>query len=153
MKFPVKFERVEGTTLGADVVPVGRETSAQLDNLLEVGRPQNVNGWPLHRIAVGYIAPTSSPPSLTADLYVWDDNAAAWFLVDSKALVKPKSAATGAITWFDCVGLLEPPVNRKSMDDGSPSYGGVAFLLIVDDPGGSPSGTYTFTMAPDLTTF
>jgi len=71
MRFPANFARYVGTpptggvALGDDVLPAGRAPVSQ-DNALFC-RFNNVNGWPVHRVAVAYgFTPTTPTPTTVA---------------------------------------------------------------------------------------
>ncbi len=149
MRFPTKFVRYVGTppagdkALGSDSTPTGKPSS-QLDNVL-FSRFQNVNGWPVHRIACTYEGPTSAP-SVVARMFFYEDATGAWYKIGGDVTMAP-----GTVSFFDVVALLDMPNTGANLQDAM--AGSVAQFLQVDWPAGSPaSGAYTFALAPDLTT-
>jgi len=149
MKFPTSFTRyvgsvpTNGKALGSDTLPAGKADSSN-DNVL-CTRFQNVNGWPVHRIAATYSGPAAAP-SVTARMFFYEDTTRAWYQVGADVTMKP-----GFVTFFDVIALLEMPNTAANLANAMP--GSIAQFLQVDLPAGSPAnGAYVFALAPDLTT-
>ena len=149
MKFPVKFSRFKGAApagsiaLGSDAAPTTQLPAATMDNLLSC-RFNNINGWPIHRVAVVY-RPPSGALALTAQMWFWESNIGRWFAVgDAKAL------AANAVTFFDVIGLGDMPATDTSGNTNT--MGSIAQVLVVTDPGAAPDGEHIIALAPDLTT-
>ena len=149
MRFPRTFTRYVGTpptggaALGSDTVPTGPLTS-QPDNVL-YSRFSNVNGWPVHRIAVTYAGPALAP-SVVARGFFFEDSTQQWYKVGADVTMAP-----GTVSFFDVVAILEMPNTQANIAMATP--GSLSFFLQVDLPAGSPaSGAYVFALAPDLTT-
>lgn len=155
MRFHHKFSRFKGAVpageiaLGVDVDPttLGLDAGATARAQTNVfqARFANTNGWPSHRIAVGY-KPPSGALALVATAYLYDVLSGYWFRVD----VAGASLVANAITYFDFVSVPELPATLQNLDQG---VGNAAdFYLLVTDPGAAPAGEHLFTLAPDLTT-
>ena len=149
MKFPRTFTRYVGTlpadgiAIGSDTTPTGPLTS-QPDNVL-FSRFSNINGWPVHRIAVVYSGPAGAP-SVVARGLMYEDSTGAWYQIGADVTMQP-----GRVSFFDIVALLEMPNVQANLDQAT--SGSVSFFLQVDAPvGGSSNGAYMFAMGPDLTT-
>lgn len=149
MKFPASFTRYVGTVpagkvaLGGDSLPTGRAPANQ-DNAY-FGRFNNVNGWPVHRLAVTYTGP-SGAPTLTASMYFFEDTTQTWYQIGASGTL-----TSGQVTFFDVICIMEMPNTVADLANATP--GSIAQILIVEAPGGSPaSGAYTFCIGPDLTT-
>jgi hypothetical protein len=149
MRFPTIFKRIlpatAGTkTLGTDTVPgAGVPPDSSADNLL-VAKNNNINGWPVHRVAVTYFTDAGAPIDLTAKMYFYEEASARWYLIGQGTL------KNGQVTFFDIISLADPPQTQKNLAAGN--SGSISQILIVD-AGAAPNGNYVFTMGPDLTTF
>ena len=146
MRFPVTFNRyistipAGGIALGGDSsLPAGAPNVSQ-DNVLS-SRFANINGWPCHRIAVSYKGP-SSAKNLPARMFIYEESTCGWYKVGSDVTLKPDT-----IQFFDVLALLD-----FHAPNGEPA-GSIQAFLQIDAAGSDPTGTYTFAMAPDLTTF
>lgn len=149
MRMPVMFKRFLGgptPALGSDgaagVPPTASPNPQAQDNVLSTKFYSN-QGWPTHRIAVGYLGPAAAP-TLPAQLWVYDFKSAAWYAVGA-----PLNLVVNQMNYFDVVALLDAP--PTSSDQNTTTAGGVEAMLVVQNNAG-PNGTYTFTMGADLTT-
>lgn len=137
MRFGKHFSRRVGAgtspVLGSDAVPAAPPSDKSNDNQLS-WRANNVNGFPIQRVAVGYRC-TVAGSSLVATLYVYDEDSFAWFL-----------ASTGLLT-LGTVTYLDVPVLSDSVANSS---GGLEMCLVVAAAGGDLDGTYTFSIGADL---
>lgn len=158
MKFPCVFKRWKGAgntgslaLLGSDAVPVASATAnarpSGQDNIVN-SRFTSINGWPCYRIAVLY-KPPSGTLALHGNMHMYEDNMDTWFRVNGVAGVS--NILAGAVTFFDCVALLDKPHSGVSL--GEDLLGSISQMLVVTDPGAAPDGLHTFAMAADLTTF
>lgn len=152
MRFPRVFIRQVGGSgspvLGTDSVPTSNP-SQKSDNQL-ASSVADSGGYPVHRIAVAYsYSGAASPaPVLPADLYMFELQTGAWYLVnEQKKMLRP-----GRISFFDVVGIARQPP-RPSTDPLSYSShpGGIEVALVVG-VGPNSNGIYKFAMAADLTT-
>lgn len=147
MKFPVSFTRRVGgsgsvVVLGADAVPTAAPTG---QDFILAAPVSNTNGWPTHRIAVIYAGPASAL-ELPADLYMWESTIGGWFkLNQAKRILVPNQ-----VNFFDVVGIT--PSSPIGSDLAGSNPGGLVLALVVATVAGTPDGTYSFAMAPDLTT-
>lgn len=151
MRFPAMFKRFKpasGTevALGSDVPPT-LPPSSQPDNLLAC-RFSNVNGWPVHRIAVicKYVG-TGSPSPLTGDMYLFETQTQSWHRINKDTV----DIVPGVVTFFDVVALLDMPNTLASLD--AALAGSISSVLVVADPNNTANGEYDIAMGPDLTTF
>jgi len=154
MRFPCSFKRyvttvpAGGKVLGADAVPTTAPTTS-MDNVL-FSRFANINGWPVHRVAILYTGPVGAL-NLPAQPYMWDDATQAWHAIGAAATLKPN-----VVTFVDVVALLDLPHASSAEGgvlEGPPNSGSIAQALVISSGGADPGGTYTFAMGPDLTTF
>jgi hypothetical protein len=156
MQFHQVFSRYVGTVpagkkaLGSDVIPVDaaatqRAPDQSLDDNVLYCRFLNLEGWPVHRVAVAYRAP-SGVLALTATMYFWESQLERWIQVGAPGTVTP-----GQVSFFDCVSLLDTLQTRSGLDQGSPTRGSLAQLLIVD-AGLAPGGEHRFAIGADLST-
>ena len=148
MRFPAAFYRyigalpAGGKALGSDTVPAaGSPPNSTADNVLPC-RFQNINGWPIQRIAVCYNGPVGAS-NLTARMYFYEDQTQAWYQVGPQVTMVP-----GTVSFFDVVALLEMPNTLQNLANAAP--GSAEQLLIVDSVGAA-AGKYSFAMGPDLT--
>jgi hypothetical protein len=129
--------------LGTDTVltraPTGNDDNIMFSNV------KNIDGWPVHRVAVGYVAPTGTA-ALPATGYIWEAQLGAWLQVGPAGTLTP-----GQVTFFDTVALIDSSVNQSGLDQGSPSRGNLAFMLIVGATG-APNGVHKFAIGADLST-
>lgn len=144
MRFQHSFKRQVGTAfpvpvLGSDPVPTLYAELAD-DNVLN-STFSNINGWPSHRIVIGYAGPAGAP-SLTANAYVFDDASKLWFLVNPA----PVALVPNRLSFFDIVGLM-PPIGSQ----GAGGSGALEAYIQVIAVGGAPTGLYTFVVSGDLT--
>jgi len=150
MKFPVVFKRYVGgpegePVLGDDELPSGKAHITQ-DNALFC-RFNNVNGWPVHRVAVTYAYQgEGDAPTLTGTMYFYEDTTATWYQIGASGA----SMVPGTVTFFDVIAILEMPNTTSNLANATP--GSIAQVLIVNTVEDAPDGTYLFGMAPDLTT-
>ena len=148
MRFPCSFVRYVGatpsggTSLGGDATPTGPLTQ-QLDNVL-YSRFSNINGWPIHRIALAYSG-SSGVLSTKARIFLYEDSTAQWYQVGADVTIAP-----GFISYFDVCALLEIPNTQANLVQAT--SGSVQVFIQVDKPSGAPDGTYSVAVAPDLTT-
>lgn len=146
MRFHKKFLRDIGggsnPVLGSDSAPTLPSELAD-DNVL-TARFKDIDGWPVHRIAVGYKGPGGAL-TLTANVYIWDELSAAWYLVNPT----PVNLVPNRLTFFDMVGLSSP---LPDLDSTSATAGALEAYVQIIPAGSDPAGTYTFVVAPDLTT-
>jgi hypothetical protein len=146
MYFPVKFTRTvsggTGTLSPATSAPTGRPTEASDNQLLY--KCIDIDGWPVHRIAVVYGGTGSA--TITADCYFYEENTATWYKVNGAS---PSTLNKGCVSFFD-VPTSFTQVTRTSNPNPPAGNGAVALVPIT---GGLADGTYTFALAPDLTTF
>lgn len=153
MRFTKKFSRRVGAdgsepVLGSDEVPKTQPSTRDAEYSQVF---MNIQGWPAHRLAVAckFEGEGSAPP-VEADLYVWEDTTEAWYRIPqpAKVLLTP-----GEISFFDVVGLVNPP-HVGGRDDLGASAGHLQAFLLVRSPEKSDpklKGRYTFAMASDLT--
>lgn len=130
MKFSHVFNRWKGAAqptnvpilLGGDSVPTtpgqNRPNKSTMDNLV-TSRFRDTNGWPCHRIAVLY-KPPSGTTALDADMYMYEDTLDTWFRVNGVA--GSGNILANAVTFFDCVGLLDLPVTSNNLNAKSQSF-------------------------------
>jgi hypothetical protein len=155
MRFHHKFSRFKTVipageiALGADVDPTTLAIDAAADargqtNVLHA-RFANSNGWPCHRIAVGY-HPPSGALALVATAYLYDVLSGFWYITDAVGT----SLVANKITYFDFVSVPELPAVERYQDQGVGNQ--CDFYLLVTDPGAAPAGEHLFVLAPDLTT-
>lgn len=148
MRFPKSFSRFKGT-VPAGAIALGGDGAAptappgSYDNVM-VSRFSNTNGWPCHRVAVVYKAP-SGVLALSATMWFWEDNLQAWFQIGD-----PQNLTPGKVAFFDVVALLDVP--HVAADMNSVTAGSIAQALVVADSGGAPNGEHKFAVGPDLTT-
>lgn len=145
MRFQHSFRRQVGGAsadplLGSDPVPTLYAELAD-DNVLNSSF-NNINGWPAHRIAIGYAGPAGAP-ALTANAYVFDDATQLWFRVNRA----PVALVPARLSFFDIVGLMPPNVTATN----SGSSGSLEAYIEVIAVGGAPAGVYTFVVSADLT--
>ena len=155
MFFPAVFKRYKGTpvvgatALGSDggaslTTPLSQLTVR--DNLLPT-KFVNVHGWPIHRVAVVYLAPSGSL-ALNADMYFWEESIGGWFRINQTS---PLALPPGIVTFFDTIALLDGSIAQANLQSGG--AGSIAQMLVVTDPGAAPNGLHSFAMGPDLTTY
>jgi hypothetical protein len=147
MYFPTLFTRRVGGSgsvplLGSDSAPTAAP-SASMDNVLFT-KFSNINGWPVHRVAVVCTAP-AAPVAMPADLYMYEDRTQSWHKINAS----PVTITPGVVAFFDAVALLDMPNAQSNM--AGVQTGSGAYALVVSNPGAEPSGTFTFAMGPDLT--
>lgn len=151
MRFPTAFSRFKGTVpdgkieLGSEGAvddPPTSPPNPNQDNALASKFYSN-QGWPAHRIAVGYKGPPGSIP-LDAQVWVYDTKTEAWYAVGDAGTVKPNQ-----ITYFDVVALLDMPTTATSLD--SPTQGSLSVLLVIQGDAGAPDGEHVFAFGADLT--
>lgn len=147
MRFPVVFTRTAsgGTGLAADSVPTGVPTPSSTNSNQLASRNMAIAGWPCHRVAVAYLAPSGSV-AVPASLYFYEDQTQAWY----RSSQAPKRLIPGQLTFFDIVSLIDPPVGAGTLS--SPSSTSFVAALVIGAQGSAPNGTHTFAMAPDMTT-
>jgi len=151
MKFPFLFTRRKGGSgavplLGSDAAAVTANTppSATQDNAF-FSRGVGEVGWPIHRIAVTYACSATSV-DLTAQMYAFEKATGAYYKIGAQVTMKQ-----GSVNFFDCLPILE--LSSASQNKLADSPGSIEHVLVVDDVGaGAVNGTYTFAMAPVLTT-
>jgi hypothetical protein len=157
MRFPVSFFRNKGggkgTAIGSDSAPttvMPGEGGGQATDCILACKRQDINGWPVQRIAVVWTTTAGSPVALNGSLYFWEDATQHWYLINATPLSMPPNQ----VVFFDIVTVAEPPPNAATLaQPGSPSQaGGIQVFLLVADPGTAVNGTYMFAMAPDLST-
>lgn len=145
MYLPTKFTRTAaaGAFWTADTLPTAAPSN---QDFLLPARNRNILGWPIHRVAVGYSGPAGAT-YLRADLYAWDVNTQLYYLThDMSKMLRP-----GRINYFDVPAICEPP--QTQANQGNAISDGIGLILIVTPPNVTAvNGTYTFTMAADLTT-
>ena len=144
MKFPCVFTRsLSGGAgnLGTDTLPSAAPTKI-LDNVL-YSRFSNINGWPIHRIAVLFNGPTNIT---AARMFFFESTTGMWFKIGADAAM-----TSGSVTFFDTVAIAEPPPVGANALQGA-TDGSIMQFLQVDKPGAAADGTYTFAMAGDLST-
>jgi hypothetical protein len=155
MRFPTVFKRYVGsvptgaTVLGGDTLPSGPPNAQTADNCL-FSRFSNINGWPVHRIAVTYKGPTGAKV-LAAQMYFFEDATQTWYAIGASV-----NMTAGTVSFFDVIALLDRPHSSSAAGgspEDSPQSGSAAMLLMVSAAGSDPAGEYDFAMAPDLTTF
>jgi hypothetical protein len=157
VRFPVSFQRqkgVGGSTLpaiGSDAVPTKApvaNTPTNPNSNVMACKIRDVNGWPVQRIAVGWTTSAATPTQFNVDMYLWETTSQAWYLMGSLAM-NPNQ-----LYFFDTIAVSEPtPLQSNVNQPGSPAQAGsMNVALVVTDPGAQVNGTFTFVMAPDLTT-
>lgn len=138
-------------TLGADAVPTGAPTEPLPDNMLSIAF-RDINGWPVHRIAMAFKGSVAPGANLAATAWVWDGLSETWYQLGPAAVVLEPNR----IAFFDFLGVPEFPgvvATRIDASGNLPSVGRAAeVVFIVTDPNGVADGDYTFVIAPDLTT-
>lgn len=157
MQFHKVFTRYVGTPpaggkpIASDVLPVDgagnqRAPSEQTeDNCLYCGF-RNLEGWPVHRVAVAYKAPAGAVETVTATMYIWESQLGAWIQIGAAGVLTP-----GQVTFFDCVALLDTPATLAGLNQGSPTRGSMAQLIIIG-AGAAVTGAHTFALGADLST-
>jgi len=137
MKFQTTFTRIKGgggTALG-DALPTAAPRTT-IDNVMSLD-PYNENGWPVHRIAVGF-STIAAVAQIRADVFLFDEASASWFRLNQE----PKYLIPGVLTYFDIVSPCARRLGPQAMD---------IYLRTFDDAS-VPNGTYVFAATPDLTT-
>lgn len=147
MNFNTPFLRTvsgSGALTPADAAPTGTPAASAGNQFAYQG--QDINGWPVHRIAAIYTGPQAS---ISADLYVWEAQTQAWFKVSATPTVLTKNV----IAYFP-VPTIAPMAGVTGNIQKSGGLGnGMNVALVPIDPTGLANGTYTFAMAADLTSF
>ena len=150
MRFQTLFKRRVGATpasdkvLGSDTAPTGAPDQTK-DNQFQV-LFRDINGWPVHRIAIGYGGPAGAL-TLTAALYIFDRNSGLWLKLGP---VPTANLVPSEIAYFD---MIVPVEVAQTSGNLAKSVGNSADLALVVTPaGGDPNGEYTFVAAGDLTT-
>ncbi len=149
MKFPAMFTRLKPATtgqitLGDDAVPAAGTGPTTQNNVLSY-QFNNINGWPVHRIAVLYSGP-SAAIALKSNLYFYDEATKDWHRINATVdqLLTPN-----VVAWFDVVALAE---RAPTLSNAGEVQGNLTVMLNVQT-GSTPDGTYKFAMGADLTTF
>lgn len=124
-------------TPGAAPQAPGTKSAANVDNVLSC----RVNGISAPvactRIAVCMVGPTGAA-SQNANLYVWDQGTAHWYLVNAA----PISLVNNQLVFFDAVSPCEAPTTQGQ----TISQGGVDYMLVV--AASTPTaGQYLFAMS------
>lgn len=132
-----------GKTMGSDVLPTGAPNQSVNDNCIYCAY-KDLNGWPVHRVAVAYIGPVGAT-AVNGTMYFWENQLQAWIQIGAAQAITP-----GQVTFFDCVALLDTLQTNKGLDQGSPLRGSLAQLLIV--PAGTGNGAHQFAIGADLST-
>jgi hypothetical protein len=125
---------------------------------------------PFRRIAISMCGP-SGATTLTATLYVWETTTQHWYALGATSGI---TLTNNEITLVDIPTIGETPPNAgpgqaqapvQAQQPGMPTSlsagraaggalsggpGGAAFMLVVDDSGTPPAGTYQFGMAPSF---
>jgi hypothetical protein len=165
MRFQRTFSRIVaaggGTTLGTDAVPTGKPSDALHDNQCSA-QFNNVNGFPIQRVVVTYMAALGQfvAQPLPAKLYIYDDETDAWYQCGDEQMLVP-----GAVAWFDQptlgqMGAMHGMPAGQSYQPGNAavvaqSYnpGCINVCLVVEKPStttADPDGVYTFAMGFDI---
>lgn len=143
MRFHKTFKRRVGAVssdpvLGSDAAPTS-QPQATADNVFSFAMTHPM-GWPVHRVVVGYSYAGAGPAlTLTADLYLYDEESAVWYQVNAT----PVQLLPGKLGTFD---LVSPSAPKPATSSG----GGVDACIVVTAAGGDPNGIYTFALAADL---
>ena len=152
MRFPLMFQRQVGgassdPALGSDTVPthVSGPTEQKLlagKNVLQT-RLQNIVGWPVQRVAIGYAyAGVGVAPNLSCDAYVWEDESERWYKVtDTPVTLKPYQ-----LTFIDSPIMIDTP---RAGSSGASSPGALEVLFIVSNGGAPVNGVYTIVAGGD----
>lgn len=172
MRVHKKFSRWKGggapagaTLLGADTVPgapvytVSAPSLAlpvEADNVL-VHRFTDLNGWPVHRIAIGYnFKSVGTPVTLPVSVYIYDGETGRWYLMGptTSSVVTPPALTDGQFTFFDSISVPPRAKTGSMLDLAQASSGSQELLVIVSDHAGNtaPNGEHEILIAPDLTT-
>jgi hypothetical protein len=154
MRFPKKFERYVGEgpakQLGDDVDPTTLTPAEQqdyraLDNVL-TARANNINGFPVQRIAVGCaFEGTGTPDPIPLSIFIFDDLSARWYKMHHET---GPSITPGEMIFVDCVSLLDFP--NTSQAGGMQSVGGTEVAIVPGELVDPPEGTYTFIIGADV---
>jgi hypothetical protein len=138
MRFHKKFVRhvgdlenasADSRALGSDAPPTAAEDQ-QRDNVMHSAKV-DLNGWPVQRIAVAF----RGPSSVMGALYVHEELTGGWYQIGDTAELE-----SGRIVTFDIPSLLEEKGVRSPIEAA----------LVVSAKGKPALGTYTFAMAPDV---
>lgn len=149
MQFNLVFERRKGAgsglALGSDGV-AGTPPTAKpegLTNVIKI-RPVSDQGWPVHRIALGY-NPNGAvgPVNLPCELWIYDRKSNSWFQIEATKNIIPNR-----ITFFDVVALLNNPITQASLSDGG---AGTAEVFVRISDNSAPDALYIFAVGADLT--
>ena len=160
MKLQSVFSRYKGTVptgaiaLGADgasdTIPTGT-FDPTLDKCFQ-GKFYSNQGWPPHRVVVGYAVfdQTTKLQTASADvqgqLWVWDSATGAWLRAGTPVALKANQ-----LNFFDIVSLMDSPfLNNKGQNQAS-GQGGVEAMLLVDTASGAINGEHRFGLGLDLT--
>ena len=158
MRFPVLFKRFKGVVpagqfvLGADVdPPVSIPGTPSLDgitpgtnqNLLAM-RFSNINGYPVHRVAVLWHGPPGSVDGqVKATMYFFEDVSQRWWRIGAADKLLQQDAAV----FFDNIGLPDLPNTRADLIE---LVGSNQMLLVVKDQA-AVVGEHDFLLAGDIT--
>jgi hypothetical protein len=147
MRFPMSFQRRHGGAgpikqFSDDVIPTTTPPGPGNDNVLSC-RLWNLNGWPVQRIVVGYVASAGIMDAPTADLYMWEETLGAWLKLNGSSVTLTQNG----VAYFDVPTIAEPAPVQKNLT--SPSAGSLDVMIII---AATDDATYTFAMAPDVTT-
>lgn len=147
MRFPHLFRRYvpspdgapsELTQLGADTPPTG-EHRGNVDNQTSL-RLSNVNGYPVQRLVVGYVAPSEDAPPVRAWVLVHEDNSGAWFRTE----LTSRELHPGVLTYFDL------PTLADNSNVGSREVGAIDLCVLVMPDEDAPPGVHTFVVGGDV---
>ena len=138
MRFHAKFERRVGKSdkddgikdMGTDGPPEG-DVAKQSNCAFSCVR-NDINGWPVQRIAVAMQGPAKG--AVIGQLWLHDDLTRAWYEMGGPVEMHP-----GCISTFDMISLLDVPTNKSPVE----------VYLQVDAKGAAP-GRYSFAFAPDV---
>jgi hypothetical protein len=154
MYFPLNFSQqvVSSALAPALSAPTGAPsagtTGGAINQLAYVGR--DINGWPVHRIAVVYVKGTSSAPAtIAADLYFYEGNSQTWV----KANASTVTLTNGVVAYYDVPTTFSQPINTATVATAQANVNNVIALVPIDPGGLTASAVLTFVAAPDLTTF
>jgi len=111
----------------------------------------NINGWPLQRVAVGYMPPAtgSGGAVINGALWILDDNTGFWFQCPSarsSEMLYSDVLTEQAVTYFDVPAFPDfANVNQNAS-------GSLRALLLTTLASGGPAsaGDYTFLVATDI---
>jgi len=153
MRFPKKIVRYLGAglspLLGSDADPTTLTPAQQAaykgkDNVL-TARGNNINGFPVQRVAAGYVFDgVGAPGNMPVSVFVFDDNTGRWFKIANAALAIPLNT----IVFLDVCTLLDFPNTREG--EGMQSTGALEIAIVPQAPAGAPDGTYSIVLGCDV---